>query len=92
MARKIQLNYDSAVRFVRNGAKDDVAMLRDAAKAKLDELGAGTGGRRTLKTTGPGSDNVNLRSFLRWVESVTADDETSVAQLQSVYQIAAARG
>ncbi len=87
------LNYDGAVRAIREEAVDRVAKpLYDAIGAKLRELGVQADKRRAAhKTPKDATKHVNLRALLAWVDSVTDHDDDAEARKQLVVLHATAR-
>jgi hypothetical protein len=81
------INFEAALEAVKNVDGDQAKQLRDACHDTLEALGEPHNKRARGKGTGlPGSININIRSVLAWLGSITKalDAETYKVEVERV--------
>lgn len=85
-----QLN--NIIRFARRADASGVAQLRHVTFANLKRLGVNREPGQAIEKTPGGSDQVDVRSIVEWIEKITTDDKPSVEQLVVIDATLVARG
>lgn len=96
--QKVAIDLASVLKAVRTGDLERVVKpIHDAARARLRTRGMRRAGhamdaaKASATTPKSGSDNINLRGVLNWINDVKVDDAEDVDKLQQVWATCAER-
>jgi len=84
--------FNNVIRFIRRAEATSIAQLRHVTFTKLKSLGVNREPGQAVAKTPGGSDQVDVRSIVEWIEKITIDDKPSVEQLVVIDATLVARG